>query len=125
MWLRPASSAARVGEQIAVVWKRVYFNPAAASRSKFGVLHGPPKALEAPKPTSSINTISTFGTPAGGRSGPDRRELGVRVLGVVADQARILAVRNRQDLPLNVAFSDALHLHWPAIRPASPCTRHR
>ncbi len=35
----------------------------------FGVRHGPPKALDAPNPTSSINTISTFGAPAGGRSG--------------------------------------------------------
>jgi hypothetical protein len=67
--LRPVSNAARVGEQIAVVWKRVYRSPAAASRSKVGVLHGPPNALEAPKPTSSISTISTFGAPAGGRSG--------------------------------------------------------
>jgi hypothetical protein len=33
------------------------------------VLTGPPKALEAPNPVSSINTTSTFGAPAGGRSG--------------------------------------------------------
>jgi hypothetical protein len=26
-WLRPDSSAARVGEHNAVVWNRVYFNP--------------------------------------------------------------------------------------------------
>ena len=43
---------------------------------------------------------------------PDRRELGLWVLGVVADQARILTVRDRQDLTLNVVFSHALHLHW-------------
>ncbi len=69
-WLRPVSSARRVGEHSAVVWKRVYFRPLAASRSKFGVWHGPPNALDAPKPTSSIRTTSTFGAPAGGRSGP-------------------------------------------------------
>ena len=63
------SSAERVGEQSAVVWKRVYFSPLAASRSKFGVWHGPPNALDAPKPTSSISTTSTFGAPFGGRSG--------------------------------------------------------
>ena len=68
-WLRPVSSAERVGEHSAVVWKRLYFNPLAASRSKFGVRHGPPNALDAPKPTSSISTIRTFGAPAGGRSG--------------------------------------------------------
>ena len=68
-WLRPVSSAWRVGEHSAVVWKRLYFSPSAARRSTVGVSHGPPKALEAPKPTSSIRTISTFGAPAGGRSG--------------------------------------------------------
>ena len=68
-WLRPVSSACRVGEQSAVVWKRLNLSPLAASRSAFGVLTGPPKALEAPKPTSSISTIRTFGAPSGGRSG--------------------------------------------------------
>jgi hypothetical protein len=68
-WLRPVSSADRVGEHRAVVWKRVYFSPPAASRSKFGVRHGPPNALDAPNPTSSMSTTSTFGAPGGGRSG--------------------------------------------------------
>ena len=67
-WLRPLSSAARVGEHNAVVWKRLNFSPPAARRSAFGVAHGPPNALDAPKPTSSIRTTSTFGAPAGGRS---------------------------------------------------------
>ena len=31
--------------------------------------HGPPNALDAPKPTSSSSTISTFGAPSGGSSG--------------------------------------------------------
>jgi hypothetical protein len=35
-------------EQSAVVWNRVYLRPSAASRSNVGVLHGPPKALDAP-----------------------------------------------------------------------------
>src|ERR1044072_6233326 len=61
--------AARVGEQSAVVWKRVYFSPCPASRSAVGVWHGPPNALDAPKPTSSSRMTSTFGAPAGGRSG--------------------------------------------------------
>ena len=68
-WLRPVSRAWRVGEHSAVVWKRLYFSPAAASFSKAGVLHGPPKALEAPKPTSSSRTIRTLAPPPAGRSG--------------------------------------------------------
>src|SRR6476660_8923842 len=67
-WLRPLSSAARVGEHSAVVWNRVYFRPLAANFSKVGVWHGPPNADDEPKPASSINTITTFGAPAGGRS---------------------------------------------------------
>ena len=67
-WLRPLSSAARVGEHSAVVWKRLNFSPPAARRSAFGVAHGPPNALDEPKPASSSRTISTFGAPAGGRS---------------------------------------------------------
>jgi hypothetical protein len=59
----------RVGAQSAVVWKRLNFSPRAASRSAVGVWHGPPKALDAPKPTSSSRTTSTLGAPAGGRSG--------------------------------------------------------
>ena len=67
-WFRPDSNAARVGEHNAVVWNRVYFNPAAASRSAVGVAIGPPNALDAPNPTSSSNTTNTFGAPTGGRS---------------------------------------------------------
>jgi hypothetical protein len=67
--LRPVSIAARVGAHSAVVWNRLERSPPLASRSKFGVWHGPPNALDAPKPTSSISTTSTFGAPAGGRRG--------------------------------------------------------
>jgi hypothetical protein len=67
-WLRPVSNACRVGEQSAVVWKRVYFRPPAASASAFGVWQGPPKALDDPNPASSMSTIRTFGAPLGGRS---------------------------------------------------------
>src|SRR5689334_2298122 len=68
-WFRPDSKAARVGAHSAVVWKRLYFSPLPASRSAVGVAHGPPNAPEAAKPTSSSRTTSTFGAPAGGRSG--------------------------------------------------------
>src|SRR2546430_17598611 len=67
-WLRPVNSAARVGEQRAVVWKRLYFSPPAASFSKFGVWQGPPKALAEPNPASSIRMNSTLGAPLGGRN---------------------------------------------------------
>src|SRR6187551_2344871 len=68
-WLRPVSNAARVGAHSAVVWKRLYLSPFPASRSAVGVAHGPPNALDPAKPTSSSRTTSTFGAPAGGRSG--------------------------------------------------------
>src|SRR5215212_8671981 len=68
-WFLPVSNACRVGEQSAVVWKRLYLRPLAASRSAVGVEHGPPKTLEAPKPTSSSRTTSTFGAPSGGLTG--------------------------------------------------------
>src|SRR3954452_16673196 len=68
-WLRPDSRAARVGAHSAVVWKRLYFRPFPASRSAVGVAHGPPKALDAPNPTSSSRMTSTLGAPAGGRIG--------------------------------------------------------
>src|SRR5271154_5521510 len=58
----------RVGEHSAVVWKRLYFRPAAASFSAFGVWQGPPKALEEPNPASSRRIISTLGAPLGGRN---------------------------------------------------------
>src|ERR1700754_394973 len=67
-WLRPVSRALRVGEHSAVVWKRVYLRPVLARRSKLGVAHGPPNALLAPNPTSSIRMTTTLGAPAGGRS---------------------------------------------------------
>ena len=66
-WFRPLSSAARVGEQRAVVWNRLYLSPRDASRSAVGVFTGPPKVLLAAKPTSSSRTMRTFGAPAGGR----------------------------------------------------------
>jgi hypothetical protein len=68
-WFRPVSNACRVGAHSAVVWNRLYFRPPAANRSAVGVLHGPPNALEAPNPTSSSSTTSTFGAPSGGSSG--------------------------------------------------------
>jgi hypothetical protein len=53
-WFRPVMSAARVGEQSAVVWKRLKRSPVSAMRWKFGVWIGPPNVLLAPKPTSSV-----------------------------------------------------------------------
>src|SRR5207253_6336735 len=64
-WLRPVSRAIRVGEQRAVVWKRLYFSPWAASFSHVGMFTGPPNALDWPKPMSSSRTMTTFGAPLG------------------------------------------------------------
>src|SRR3954453_15318156 len=85
-WLRPVSSAARVGEHSAVVWKRLYFRPSAARRSAVGVAHGPPNALEAPNPASSSRITSTFGAPAGGRTGSIAGKRRIGILRVVGDQ---------------------------------------
>src|SRR5262245_61619706 len=79
-WLRPVSSAARVGEQRAVVWKWLYLSPRLATRSKFGVGIGPPKVLAAPKPVSSVMMSRTLGAPSGavtslGKSGLDSSAL--------------------------------------------------
>src|SRR4051812_39115879 len=68
-WLRPVSSAWRVGEHNAVVWKRLNRSPCPARRSNVGVSHGPPNALDEPNPASSSMTTNTFGAPAGGRTG--------------------------------------------------------
>src|SRR5688572_6167183 len=68
-WLRPVSRACRVGAHSAVVWNRLYRNPPSASRSAVGIRQGPPKVLDAPKPTSSSRMTRTFGAPSGGSSG--------------------------------------------------------
>src|SRR5262245_14382511 len=75
-WLRPVSSAARVGEQSAVVLNWLYLSPLLATRSKFGVGIGPPNVLAAPKPVSSVMMSRTLGAPLGavtslGKSGVD------------------------------------------------------
>jgi hypothetical protein len=67
--LRPVISACLVGEHNAVTWNRLIRTPPSASRSAVGISHGPPYALEAPKPMSSTSTTSTLGAPAGGRTG--------------------------------------------------------
>ena len=64
-WLRPDFSAARVGEQSAVVWKLLKRRPSLASRSSVGIGTGPPKLPGTAKPMSSIRTTTTFGAPAG------------------------------------------------------------
>jgi hypothetical protein len=46
----------------------LYFSPSAASASAFGVRQGPPNALDAPNPASSMSTMRIFGAPFGGRS---------------------------------------------------------
>lgn len=68
-WLRPVSNACRVGEHTAVVWNRLNRSPGAASRSKVGVVYGPPNALDAPNLVSSSMITKTLGAPFGGRSG--------------------------------------------------------
>ena len=60
------SGAPRVGEQSAVVWKRLYLSPLFASLSTVGMWIGPPNALDWPKPMSSIRTMRRSARPSGG-----------------------------------------------------------
>ena len=76
-WLWPVSRAVRVGLHSAVVWKRLYLRPLAASFSSVGMRIGPPKALLWPKPMSSISTITTLGAPCGRLHLEARRRLRV------------------------------------------------
>src|SRR5262245_37362006 len=81
-WLRPARSAARVGEQSAVVWNWLYRSPFFASRSRVGVGTGPPKVDAIPNPVSSVRIMSTLGEPFGAFTGWGK--LGVESLKVSA-----------------------------------------
>src|SRR5215470_6443114 len=57
--------AARVGLHRAVVWKRLYRSPSAASLSIVGEGTLPPKVLNWPKPASSIRMSTKVGASAG------------------------------------------------------------
>lgn len=73
--LRPVIRAARVGEQSAVVWKRLYFTPLSATLSMFGVGTGPPKLPAAPKPTSSVMISRILGASLAAASGCGKSEM--------------------------------------------------
>ena len=62
-------SAARVGLHRAVVWKRLYRSPSAASFSIVGDGTPPPNVLNCPKPVSSSRISTTFGAPFGACTG--------------------------------------------------------
>jgi len=97
-WLRPVNSAMRVGEHSAVVWKRLYFSPFFASFSAFGHVVGPPKALEWPKPMSSISTMTMLGAPLGGLT--SKRGGALAFAGVKLGDRLEDRLRDRQDAPL-------------------------
>jgi len=66
----PDKSAARVGEHSAVVWKRLYLRPPAASFSRFGVSHGPPNtARRAEARVVDQHDEHVRARPSAGRSG--------------------------------------------------------
>ena len=69
VWLRPVSSAARVGEQIEVVWKALYRIPCSASSVRAGVCASPPNVSVTPNPMSSIMMTTILGASAGKRCG--------------------------------------------------------
>ena len=89
-WFRPVSSAWRVGAQR--LWCEIGVLQSPAARlSAVGVWHGPPKALDAPKPMSSNRMTNTFGAPWR-QQRLDGRELGVGIAGVIGRQTHLRAV---------------------------------
>jgi len=84
-WLRPVSSACRVGAQIAVVWKRMYLRPRAASFSHWA-LAGTAKGARRAEAGCRRQDDQHVGGPLGGRSG-SISGCRVRVLRVVGDRA--------------------------------------
>src|SRR5262245_37905694 len=74
-WLRPVSSAARVGEHSAVVLNWLYLSPLLATRSKLGVGIGPPNVLVETKPVSSDLINRTLGAPLGAVTPPGKSGL--------------------------------------------------
>ena len=97
------------GEQALGAWaSRVRWceTASASARSSPAARHsawgsGPPKALVAPNPQSSISTIRTLGAPLGGRSELDRRKGRIRILRVVGGQSYVVRIRDRKDRSLN------------------------
>src|SRR5438105_4318648 len=97
-WLRPVRSDALVGEHSAVVWKRLNLRPLAASRWRFGVLHGQPVPrveLELGKRTvghrSGLTPKRQLVGLAHGGAGCSGHDFGLeaRELGVVDDALRL------------------------------------
>src|SRR5688500_1006880 len=114
-WLRPDRRATRVGEQSAVVWKRLSRSPRLASRSSVGIGMAPPKALVCPKPMSSIRNTITFGARGGAFTShlePRRR---LRVARVELGRPRMVGLRDREQGPVH---SGRLRLGGPDRRPA-------
>ena len=101
-WLRPVSSACRVGEHSAVVWKRLYFRPFAASRSAVGVEHGPPNALRGGEADVVDQHDEDVRRALRRAERLDRRERRGRVLGVVRREPDRRDVRDRQNVALGV-----------------------
>ena len=99
-WLRPVSSACRVGEQSAVVWKRLSFSPFAAKRSAVGVAQGPPKALEAPKPDVVEQDDEDVGRTRRRPQWLDRWERRLRVLRILVHRPVIGTIGDRQHFTL-------------------------
>ena len=65
-----------------------------ARRSSVGMWIGPPKALDWPKPMSSISTMTTFGAPCRRLDLEARRRL--RVARVELGDSRVIRLRDRQ-----------------------------
>ena len=100
-WLRPVRSAWRVGEQSAVVWKRLYLSPFAARRSAVGRRTGAAEGARGAEAAVVDQDDEHVRRAVGRTQRLDRRERCRRILRVVRRQARVGAVRDRQNLALH------------------------
>ena len=97
-WLRPVSSAARVGEHSGVTWKFVYCRPPAASRSMFGVsIVGAVAAEvgEARGRRAGSRRRSARRSPGCGGLGPPRRRVGERAADRALELVLVTVARHR------------------------------
>ena len=94
-WLRPVSSAWRVGEQSAVVWKRLNLRPPFARRSAVGVWIGAAEGARGGEADVVEQDDQDVRRALGRPQRLDRRELRVRILGVVRGHAHVLRVGDR------------------------------
>ena len=97
-WLRPVSSACRVGAHSAVVWNRLYFSPPAASRSAVGRLARPTERAGRTEADVVQQHDQHVRRPVRRQQRLDQRGRRVRVLRVVRRETRAQVGQDRSML---------------------------